>query len=88
MIIEPSINELMKKENFDSRYTLVVAAAKRARELSAEQPALDKTVRAAVHEIAAGKVHVIPASEVPKSEEDGEIDYSEFMNILEAASEE
>ena len=88
MIIEPSINELMKKENFDSRYTLVVAAAKRARELSAEQPQLDKAVRAAVHEIAAGKVHVIPTSEVPNTEEDGEIDYSEFMNILEAVSEE
>ena len=34
MIIEPNVNVLMKKENMDSRYTLVVAAAKRARELA------------------------------------------------------
>lgn len=88
MIIEPSIADLMKKENFESRYTLVVAAAKRAREISAEEPSIDKAVKAAVHEIAAGKVHVVPASEVKKTEDNGEIDYSEFMNILEAASEE
>lgn len=72
MIIEPNVNVLMKKENMDSRYTLVVAAAKRARELAKKDPEIDKTVTKAVWDIANDKVKVIPVpeDELEKMEED------------------
>ena len=63
MIIEPNLTELMKNEELESRYTLVVAAAKRAREIATQDPEVDKVVKEAVREIAAGKVHIIPAAE-------------------------
>ena len=63
MIIEPNVSKLMKVENMGSRYTLVVATAKRARELALADAKLDKTVSAAVKEIADGKIHVIPVAE-------------------------
>ena len=63
MIIEPSVVKLMENENMDSRYTLVVAAAKRAREIAQEDPKIDKAVKRAVLDIADGKVRVIPAPE-------------------------
>jgi len=54
---QPSLDELMKK--VDSRYTLVVVAAKRARELTArgeeDRPAV-KPVTVALQEIAGGKI--------------------------------
>lgn len=58
-MIYPSIDELMTK--VDSKYTLVVAAAKRARMLNEEHPPLVKSnstkeVSIALEEIAAGKV--------------------------------
>lgn len=58
-MIYPSINLLMEK--VDSRYTLVVTAAKRARMLAQGAPKLvdmdsDKFVTIAVNEIAEGKV--------------------------------
>lgn len=58
-MIYPSINELMKK--VDSRYTLVVEAAKRARQLVDGSPKLtkvnsDKEVTIAIHEIADDKI--------------------------------
>ncbi len=58
-MIYPSINELMKK--VDSRYTLVVEAAKRARQLADGAPKLtkvnsDKEVTVAIHEIAEDKI--------------------------------
>ena len=63
MIIEPNVAKLMSTPNIDSRYTLVVATAKRARELAAEDAKLDKTVPMAVKDIAKGLVHVIPVKE-------------------------
>jgi len=63
MIIEPNLTELMKNEELDSRYTLVVAAAKRAREIAGDDPAVDKAVKKAVCEIAEGKVHIITVGE-------------------------
>ena len=60
MMIYPSIDELMKR--FDSRYSVVVAAAKRARELEeADNKPLvettsEKPVTIAVEEIYAGKI--------------------------------
>ena len=68
MIIEPNVAKLMKTENIESRYTLVVATAKRAREIAKDDPQLDKTVTMAVKDIADGKVHIIPACEEPVTE--------------------
>lgn len=58
-MIEPSLNSLMKK--VDSKYTLVVAAAKRARQLATGAKQLvadesDKPVTVAIHEIEEGKI--------------------------------
>ena len=54
-MLYPSINEIRKK--VDSRYTLVITAAKRARDIIDGKPALtetaiDKPVSIAAHEIA------------------------------------
>lgn len=67
MMIKPGLNELMKMENVESRYTLVVAVAKRARELlnSDAEPLAesnsDKTVSVAINEMADGRIDVVPA---------------------------
>lgn len=58
-MIYPTLKELLEK--VDSKYTLVVAVAKRARQLVDGQPKLTKAtstkpVTVAVHEIAEGKV--------------------------------
>lgn len=59
MMNRPSLDELMTK--VDSRYTLVVAAAKRARaliedEMKTNQPLYGKPVTLALEEIADGEV--------------------------------
>lgn len=59
-MVKPSLDVLVTK--VDSKYTLVVAAAKRARELMAEALAKGvempvKPVTKALEEIAAGKLH-------------------------------
>lgn len=59
MLIEPGINELLEKA--DSRYTLVIEAAKRARQLSqGAEPLVEcdskNAVTIASHEIAEDKV--------------------------------
>lgn len=58
-MIYPSINSLMEK--VDSRYTLVVATAKRARQLAEGAPKLtraasEKPVTVAINEISENKV--------------------------------
>jgi DNA-directed RNA polymerase subunit omega len=58
-MIEPSLSSLMKR--VDSKYTLVVAAAKRARQLATGAKQLvadesDKPVTVAIHEIEEGKI--------------------------------
>lgn len=58
-MIEPGISSLLKK--VDSRYTLVVATAKRARQLCDGANPLtivksDKTVTVAIHEINEDKI--------------------------------
>lgn len=60
MELEPSIDLLMKQ--VDSKYTMVVAAAKRARQLNeGKQPTVDpkakKSVGIALEELAAGTLH-------------------------------
>lgn len=66
MIIEPNLTTLMQDENIDNRYTLVVAAAKRAREIAEQDAKIDKAVKLAVQEIADGRILVIPAEEAPE----------------------
>ncbi len=58
-MLYPSINEIRKKA--DSRYTLVILAAKRARDIIDNKPALvdigiDRPVSIAAHEIADGYI--------------------------------
>jgi DNA-directed RNA polymerase subunit omega len=58
-MIQPSLDVLVKK--VDSKYTLVVAAAKRAREIMDGDPAMveirsNKPVTVALQEIANGKL--------------------------------
>lgn len=58
-MIQPSLDVLVKK--VDSKYTLVVAAAKRAREIMDGDPAMveirsNKPVTVALQEIADGKL--------------------------------
>ena len=59
MLLYPPIDEI--KQKADSRYTLVIMAAKRARDLVAEKPALVETdndvpISIAAEEIAKGQI--------------------------------
>ena len=61
MMLRPSATELMKSKKINSRYTLVIAAAKRAREIVSTgitftECKSDKPVSIAVNEIAENKV--------------------------------
>ncbi len=61
-MIYPSINEIMKSKNITSKYTLVVATAKRAREINQTKVTFtecksDKAVTIALHEIYENKVN-------------------------------
>ena len=72
MLTEPSINELLKKA--DSRYTLVIETAKRARQIAqGEEPLVDcpsdNPVTIAAYEIAQDKVTYTNAEEEVKEEE-------------------
>ena len=61
-MLKPSAAELMKSKKIDSKYTLVIATAKRAREIFSRQDNVfvecnsDKPVSIAVNEIAENKV--------------------------------
>ena len=59
-MLYPEISKLM--EGMDSRYSLVIATAKRARQLAADS-ADDKTVSRAINEIANGKIRCVKKSE-------------------------
>ena len=66
MMVKPTVSDLLK--NVDNRFELVVATAKRARQLSkGDKPLVDKeeasTVTLAADEIAAGKVIVAEENE-------------------------
>lgn len=53
MMIHPSVDRLLRR--VDSKYTLVIASAKRARELMLQKkPVVDKPVTAALEEIDKG----------------------------------
>ncbi|MCQ1528067.1 DNA-directed RNA polymerase subunit omega [Lutispora saccharofermentans] len=71
-MISPTINTLLQK--VDSKYTLVVAVAKRARQLVDGQPSLVdinsiKPVTIAIHEIAEGKLECISGKQNKQSGE-------------------
>lgn len=77
MIVKPTVTELLK--NVDNRFELVVATAKRARQLSKGEKALvDKdeasTVTLAADEIAEGKVTVVEETK----EENNDIESNEI----------
>ncbi len=61
-MLKPSATELMKAKKIDSKYTLVIATAKRAREIYSKKDNVfvecksDKPVSIAVNEIAENKV--------------------------------
>ncbi len=61
-MLKPSASELMKAKKIDSKYTLVIATAKRAREIFSRKDNVfvecksDKPVSIAVNEIAENKV--------------------------------
>ncbi len=69
-MLKPSATELMKAKKIDSKYTLVIATAKRAREISAKKDNVfvecksDKPVSIAVNEIAENKVTLKKAKDV------------------------
>lgn len=83
-MLHPSYNELIKKVNdsveageepiVNSRYSIVIAAAKRARQLIAgdealtEQNGVDKPLSTAVQELFEGKVHIIGEEDVAEDE--------------------
>ena len=58
-MLYPEISKLM--EGLDSRYSLVVMTAKRARQLQADSTN-DKTVSRAIGEIASGKIKCVKGS--------------------------
>lgn len=73
MMLKPSASELMKSKKIDSKYTLVIATAKRAREIYSKKDNVfvecksDKPVSIAVNEIAENKVTLKTAKDVNTS---------------------
>ena len=65
-MLYPEIGKLM--EGLDSRYSLVIVTAKRARQL-AQSSANDKTVSYAINEIANGKIKCVKASQAERFSE-------------------
>lgn len=80
-MLRPSASDLMKTKKIESKYTLVIATAKRAREILATGVTFtecksDKPVSVAVHEIAENKVTL-------RQRKDGEIsDDESIMNSI------
>ncbi len=61
-MLTPSVNDLLKK--IDSRYSLVIATSKRAREIiqeefEAEEVSTNKPISAAVDEFYQDKFHIV-----------------------------
>ncbi|MBQ4526552.1 MAG: DNA-directed RNA polymerase subunit omega [Clostridia bacterium] len=77
-MIYPSINEIMKAKNISSKYTLVVATAKRAREINQTKVTFtecksDKPVTIALHEIYENKINFKKAEKVQEFSDDDTI---------------
>ena len=74
-MLYPEISKLM--EGMESRYSLVIATAKRARQLAADSSE-DKPVSRAVAEIAAGKIKCVqPSPQKAKEQETAEEEVNE-----------
>lgn len=91
-MIYPAINDIMKAKNITSKYTLVVATAKRAREINQSKVTFtecksDKAVTVALHEIYENKVN-FKTAEKTKISEDESIMNSILEEELSAAIEE
>jgi len=91
-MIYPAINDIMKAKNITSKYTLVVATAKRAREINQSKVTFtecksDKAVTVALHEIYENKVN-FKTAEKAKISEDESIMNSILEEELSAAIEE
>ena len=95
-MLRPSYSELMsllneenaeniEKDEITSRYTIVMAVAKRARQLIEGEEALsksdtDKAVSVAVAEMAEGKLRVTAA----RTTERDNVNRNEFISVIEA----
>ncbi len=82
-MLYPSINDLLKKA--DSRYTLVMMASKRARQLvDGDTPNVDeksnKPVSIAIHEIAQDKIGYTRASKENMDEQEAEENFENEEN--------
>lgn len=82
MMVRPSVTDLLKK--VDNRFELVVATAKRARQLSKGEKALvdmeeESTVTLAADEIAEGKVRIVDELEENLIIEESEKDNIEYI---------
>ncbi len=87
MMLYPSIMDLMEKAG--NRYSLVIAASKRARDIleeaKEEEKSIDgaRSITKAVEEIAAGDVLVV--NETKEQEAEREAEYQAKFEALEAA---
>ena len=85
MMIKPGISELM--ENLDSRYTLAMMVAKRARELALDTTTplvkvkSDKPVTIAVNEVAAGKIDIVSQNVTQENVTDVSADFEESVEM-------
>lgn len=81
MIVKPTVSELLKKA--DNRYELVIASAKRARQIASGDKPLTKVkeespVTLAVNEIAEGEVTIVKEENTENNEEVIEEETSEI----------
>ena len=80
MIVKPTVNELL--EHVENRYALVIAASRRAREISSGDEKLvdideKSPVTIASNEIAEGKVYVVDENNPREKQEIAEIEENE-----------
>ena len=83
-MLYPEISKLMK--GMESRYSLVIATAKRARQLAADSSE-DKPVSRAVAEIAAGKIKCVKPGQQKANEQEQEAAEEAVNEPEEAAGE-
>jgi len=76
-MLYPEIAKLM--EGMDSRYSLVIATAKRARQLAADSTD-DKTVSRAINEIANGKIRCVRKEDTYIEEQNEEAEEASLID--------
>ena len=86
MMLKPSASELMKSKKIDSKYTLVIATAKRAREIYNKKDNVfvecksDKPVSIAVNEIAENKVTLKTTKDVSSNNDSALNDFKDSLS--------